>query len=152
MHDERRPPILRNKKARHNFEFLDFTEAGIVLNGAEIKSLRKGDANFHDAHVLFRQGEAFLTGLHIAPYANAGYTPQEPDRDRKLLLHAREIRTLAAKVEQKGLALIPVNLHFSRGKIKVELALARGRKLHDQRQNLKETAALRDAGREMKLP
>ncbi|MDR0827638.1 MAG: SsrA-binding protein SmpB [Desulfovibrio sp.] len=149
MSEERHQSILRNKKAGHNFEFLEFIEAGLVLSGGEIKSIRKGDVNFHDAHVAFRRGEAFLVGLHIAPYANAGYVPQEADRERKLLLHTREINMLAAKVAQKGLAIVPVNLHFRNGKVKAELALSRGKKMHDQREDLKEAAENRDAGREM---
>ena len=141
--------IAQNKKARHYFELLDFVEAGIMLTGSEVKSLRQGLVSFNDAYVVFRKSEAFLVGLHISPYANAGYAQHEPDRERKLLLHAGEIASLAAKVEQKGLALVPVNLHFSHGKIKVELAVGRGKKLHDQRQDLKAAAERRDVEREM---
>ncbi|MDR2891753.1 MAG: SsrA-binding protein SmpB [Deltaproteobacteria bacterium] len=141
--------IAQNKKARHYFELLDFVEAGVMLTGSEVKSLRQGSVSFNDAYVVFRQSEAFLIGLHIAPYANAGYAQHEPDRDRKLLLHAGEIANLASKVEQKGLSLVPVNLHFSHGKIKVELALGRGKKMHDQRQDLKAAAERRDVEREM---
>jgi len=141
--------LAQNKKARHYFDLLDFLEAGIALNGPEVKSIRAGQASFHDAYVFFHLGEAFLRGLHIAPYANAGYVRQEPDRERKLLLHAREINSLAAKVEQKGLSVVPVNLHFRNGRIKVELALARGKKLHDQRHDLKNAAEKRDLEREL---
>lgn len=141
--------IAQNKKARHYFELMDFFEAGIVLTGSEVKSIRAGMVSFHDAYVTFRRGEAFLQGVRIAPYANAGYAQHEPDREKKLLLHAREIENLSSKVEQKGLAVVPVNLHFSKGNIKVELALGRGKKLHDQRQDLKNAAERRDAEREM---
>ncbi len=141
--------IATNKKARHYYELLEFVEAGIALTGPEIKSIRAGLISFHDAYVVFRKGEAFLQGVHIAPYVNAGYAPQEPDRERKLLLHAREIEVLAAKVEQKGLTVVPVNLHFSKGRVKVELALARGKKMHDQRQDLKNAAEQRDLQREL---
>jgi SsrA-binding protein len=141
--------IARNKKARHYYELLEFVEAGILLNGTEVKSIRANGVNFRDAYVVFRQGEAFLTGLHIAPYANAGYAGHDPDRERKLLLHTREIDHLAEKTAQKGLSVIPVNMHFTRGRIKVELALGRGKKLHDQRDDLKAAAELRDAQREM---
>ena len=141
--------IAQNKKARHYFELLEFVEAGIVLTGSEMKSIRLGAVNFRDSYVSFREGEAFLIGLHIAPYANAGYAQHDPDRDRKLLLHAKEIGRLALQIEQKGLSLVPVNMHFTRGKVKVELAVGRGKKMHDHRETLKQAAALRDAQREM---
>ena len=141
--------IAQNKKARHYFELLEFVEAGIALTGSEMKSIRQGAVNFRDSYVSFREGEAFLIGLHIAPYANAGYAQHDPDRDRKLLLHAKEIGRLALQIEQKGLSLVPVNMHFTRGKVKVELAVGRGKKMHDHRETLKQAAALRDAQREM---
>ena len=141
--------IAQNKKARHYFELLDFFEAGLVLTGSEVKSIRAGMVSFHDAYVIFRRGEAFLNGLRIAPYANAGYAQHDPDREKKLLLHAKEIESLASKVEQKGLAVVPVNLHFSKGNVKVELALGRGKKMHDQRQDLKNAAERRDLEREL---
>jgi SsrA-binding protein len=141
--------IAQNKKARHYYELLEFIEAGMVLTGSEMKSIRQGAVNFADAYVTFRADEAFIIGLHIAPYANAGYAQHVPDRDRKLLLHAREIRTLSDKVQQKGLTLIPVNMHFRNGKVKLELALGRGKKMQDQRQDLKHAAEMRDAEREM---
>ena len=141
--------IAYNRKARHLYELLDNIEAGIVLTGPEIKSLRAGQVNFRDSYVDFRQGEAFLVGLHIAPYANAGYVRQEPDRDRKLLLHAGEIDRLAGRVAQKGLTVVPVRLYFNRGRVKVEIATAKGKKLYDQRQDLKERAEARDTEREM---
>lgn len=142
--------IAQNKKARHYFELLEFVEAGIVLTGSEIKSVRAAAVNFRDSYVTFRQGEAFLIGLHIAPYANAGYDQHDPDRDRKLLLHDREIVKLAEQMEQKGLAVVPVNLHFRNGRVKVEIAVGRGKKLHDHRDTLKQAAELRDAQREMR--
>lgn len=141
--------IAQNKKARHYFELLEFVEAGIMLTGSEIKSIRNREVNFRDSYVTFRQGEAFIVGLHIAPYANAGYAKHDPDRERKLLMHRREIEALAEKVAQKGLAVVPVNMHFRNGKVKIELALGRGKKLHDQRQDLKDAAAMRDAAREL---
>ena len=141
--------IAQNKKARHYYELLEFIEAGIALTGSEMKSIRQGAVNFRDSYVTFRGEEAILVGLHIAPYNNAGYAGHNPDRDRKLLLHKREIRNLADKVQQKGLSLVPVNMHFSNGKVKVELALGRGKKLHDQRHDLKNAAEMRDAEREM---
>lgn len=141
--------IAQNKKARHYYELLEFIEAGIALTGSEMKSIRQGAVNFRDSYVTFRGEEAILVGLHIAPYNNAGYAGHNPDRERKLLLHKREIRNLAEKVQQKGLTLVPVNMHFSNGKVKVELALGRGKKLHNQRDDLKNAAEMRDAEREM---
>ncbi len=141
--------IAQNKKARHYYELLEFVEAGIMLTGSEIKSVRNGEVNFRDSYVGFRQGEAFLIGLHIAPYANAGYDRHDPDRERKLLMHKREIEALAEKVDQKGLTVVPVNMHFRNGRVKVELALGRGKKMHDQRQDLKEAATMRDVAREI---
>ena len=141
--------IAQNNKARHYYDLLEFVEAGIMLTGSEMKSIRQGAVNFRDSYVTFRGEEAFLIGLHIAPYNNAGYAQHDPDRDRKLLLHKREILSLAEKVQQKGLTLVPVNMHFSNGKVKVELALGKGKKLHDQRNDLKNAAEMRDAEREM---
>lgn len=141
--------IAQNKKARHYFDLLDFIEAGIMLTGSEMKSIRQGAVNFRDSYVTFRGGEAFIIGLHIAPYANAGYAQHDPDRERKLLMHAREIAVLEEKVQQKGLALVPVNMHFRNGKVKLELALGKGKKMQDQRQDLKHAAEMRDAEREM---
>ncbi len=141
--------LAQNKKARHLYEFLEFMEAGMVLTGSEVKSLRAGHVSFNDAYVTFRNGEAFLIGLHIAPYKNAGYDQHEPDRDRKLLLHAGEIHNLMVKVEQKGLTMVPVNLHFKHGRIKAELALCRGKKIYDQRDDLKRSAENRDLEREL---
>ena len=142
--------VAQNKKARHYFELLEFVEAGLVLTGSEIKSVRAAAVNFRDSYVTFRQGEAFIIGLHIAPYANASYDQHDPDRDRKLLLHDREIAKLAEQVEQKGLTIVPVNLHFRNGRVKVEIAVGRGKKLHDHRDTLKQAAELRDAQREMR--
>jgi SsrA-binding protein len=141
--------IAQNKKARHYYELLEFLEAGLALAGSEVKSIRAGHVSFHDAYVTFKGKEAFLVGVRIAPYANAGYARHDPDREKKLLLHAKEITALAARVNQKGLTVVPVNLHFKAGRIKVELALARGKKLHDQRDDLKNAAEERDLQREL---
>ncbi len=139
--------IAPNKKARHLYELSDFLEAGISLTGPEVKSLRAGKVSFMDSYVDFKNGEAFVVGLHIAPYDNATYVPQNPTRDRKLLLHAREIAILAAKVEQRGLTIVPVKLYFKQGKIKLEIAVGRGKKLHDHRETLKRKAEERDTER-----
>ncbi|MEA4990245.1 SsrA-binding protein [bioreactor metagenome] len=148
---QKTPPstVALNKKARHLYELSEFTEAGIVLTGPEVKSIRAGKVNFIDSYVDFRQGEAWLVSLHIAPYANAGYVSQEPDRARKLLLHEREISKFAGLVAQQGLTVVPVSLYFKRGKIKVEIALGKGKKLHDHRETLKRRAEERDMAREL---
>ncbi len=139
--------IAPNKKARHLYELSDFLEAGISLTGPEVKSLRQGKVNFMDSYIDFKNGEAFVVGMHIAPYDNAGYVVQNPTRERKLLLHAREIQGLSAKVEQKGLTIVPVKLYFKQGKIKLEIAVGRGKKLHDHRETLKRRAEDRDTER-----
>ncbi|MDR2055194.1 MAG: SsrA-binding protein SmpB [Desulfovibrio sp.] len=141
--------IAVNKKARHLYELSEFLEAGIVLTGPEVKSIRAGKVNFVDSYVDFRQGEAWLVSLHIAPYANAGCVAQQPDSPRKLLLHEREISRYAGVVAQKGLTVVPVRVYFARGRVKVEIALGRGKKLHDHRESLKRRAAERDMARGM---
>lgn len=141
--------IATNKKARHLYELSDFLEAGISLTGPEIKSIRMGRISFQEAYVDFRKGEAWVVAMHIAPYDNAGYVPQDPDRPRKLLLHAREIARYAAAVAQKGLTVVPVNMYFKHGRIKLEIALGRGKKLHDKRDTLKRRAEEMDIRREL---
>ncbi|HCF06327.1 MAG: SsrA-binding protein [Desulfomicrobiaceae bacterium] len=140
--------VAANRKARHEYEFLDFVEAGLVLSGSEVKSLREGRVNLGDGYVVFHSGEAWLTGVHISPYPNAGYAQHDPDRARKLLLHRREIASLAAKVEQKGLTVVPTKMYFKNGKIKVELALSRGKRVHDRREELRRRAVARDMERD----
>jgi len=141
--------IAENRKARKFYDLIEFFEAGIVLTGPEVKSMREGHVHFGDSYVDYRNGEAFLLGLHIAPYARAGYVKQEPERERKLLLHSSEIRLLTKQVEQKGLTTVPLKFYFKEGKIKLEIALAKGRKLFDQREVLKQKAENRDAQREL---
>lgn len=141
------PSVALNKKARHLYELSDFMEAGIELTGPEVKSIRQGKVNFIDSYVDFRKGQAWLQSLHIAPYANGGYVPQEPDRQRRLLLHRREINRLAAAVAQKGLTVVPVRIYFKNRRIKVEIALGRGKKLHDHRETLKKRAEEKDLAR-----
>jgi SsrA-binding protein len=137
--------IARNKRARHDYHILDTWEAGLVLTGTEVKSLREGRANITDAYGTIRDGEMFLINLHISPYERGGYTNHEPTRTRKLLLHRKEIRRLIGAVEREGLTLIPLELYFKKGVAKVALALGKGKKLHDKR----ETERSRDAEREM---
>jgi SsrA-binding protein len=137
--------IARNKRARHDYHILETWEAGLVLTGTEVKSLREGRANIADAYGIIRGGEAFLLNLHISPYERGGYTNHEPDRTRKLLLHRKEIRRLIGAVERQGLTLIPLELYFKNGVAKVALALGKGKQLHDKR----EAERSRDAEREM---
>jgi SsrA-binding protein len=141
--------IAQNKKARAQYEFLEFFEAGLVLTGSEVKSARMGRISFQDSHVQFRGGEAFLVSVHFAPYEHAGYAGHDPDRERKLLLNKREIGLLMAKVEQKGLTVVPTKIYLKNGRIKVEIALARGLKVHDRREELKRRAVDRDTAREV---
>lgn len=142
--------IAVNKKARHLYNLSDFIEAGISLTGPEVKSIRAGKVNFIDSYVDFKNGEAWLLSLHIAPYSNAGYVPQDPARPRRLLLHEREIARMAAQSAQKGLTVVPVKLYFSNHRIKVEIALGQGKKLYDHRETLKKRAENRDMERELK--
>ncbi|WP_320173512.1 SsrA-binding protein SmpB [Maridesulfovibrio sp.] len=141
--------IALNKQARRNYEFVETLEAGLVLKGTEVKSLRQGLVSFMDGYINFKEGEAWLVGVHIAPYDHAGYTQHEPDRPRKLLLHAREIEKLQSRVEQKGLTVVPVKLYFSKGKIKLEIALAKGRNVHNRKEELKRRDIARDTARQL---
>jgi SsrA-binding protein len=137
--------IAKNRRARHDYSILDTYEAGLVLNGSEVKSLRDGKANLSDAYGIVRDGEIFLINLHISPYERASYNNHEPTRTRKLLLHKREIGRLIGAIERQGLTLIPLELYFKRGIAKVAIALGKGKKLHDKR----EDAKARDADREI---
>jgi SsrA-binding protein len=137
--------IARNKRARFDYEILDTWEAGLVLTGTEVKSLRDGRANISDAYGIVKDGEVFLLNLHISPYERGGYTNHEPARTRKLLLHRKEIRRLIGAVERQGLTLVPLELYFKNGVAKVALALGKGKKLHDKR----DTERSKDAEREM---
>ncbi|NJB68610.1 SsrA-binding protein [Desulfobaculum xiamenense] len=141
--------IAQNKNAWRNYEILETFEAGIALMGSEVKSLREGRVNFKDGYVRLADGEAFLIGVHIAPYEHAVHTGHEPERERKLLLHAREILILAAKVEQKGLSVVPTKIYFTRGRVKVEIALGRGKKNYDRRDDIKNRDIARDTEREV---
>ena len=137
--------IARNKRARHDYHIIETWEAGLVLVGTEVKSLRDGRANITDAYGIITDGEAFLLNLHISAYDKGGYTNHEPARTRKLLLHRKEIRRLIGAVERQGLTLVPLELYFKNGVAKVTLALGKGKQLHDKR----DTEKTRDAEREM---
>lgn len=131
-------PTVRNRKALHDYHILDRWEAGIALKGSEVKSLREGKANLADAYAKIENAEVFLVNLHISPYDPAAHENHDPRRVRKLLLHRKEIRRLIGKVVEKGLTLVPLALYFKDGKVKVELALATGKRKYDKRAAIKE--------------
>ncbi|GMV85831.1 MAG: SsrA-binding protein [Dehalococcoidia bacterium] len=130
--------VAQNRRARHDYEFLAKFEAGIALTGSEIKSVREHKVQLQGSYARIKDGEVWLQDAHIAPYANAGYASHNPARDRKLLLHKKEIRKIEEMMGGKGLTLIPLAIYFKRGKAKVELGVGRGLKHYDKRQKLKE--------------
>lgn len=130
--------VASNRKARHDYHIEDTFEAGIVLTGSEIKSIRAGQVNLRDSFAIVRNGELWLMNTHIAPYHQASYTNHEPRRDRKLLMHRREINRLSGKLQEKGLTLIPLQIYLKNSRAKIELGLARGKKLYDKRESLRE--------------
>jgi SsrA-binding protein len=143
--------VTVNKKARHDYQIVETIEAGIVLLGTEVKSLREGRANLRDSYALLENGEVILRGLHISPYSHTSNDGLDPRRDRKLLLNKREIKRLIGKVQEKGLTLVAMKLYFSkRGLAKVELALARGKREYDKRRDMAERDAKREVERAMK--
>ena len=143
--EQGRKVIARNRRARHDYQIEDTYEAGLVLTGTEVKSLRAGRASLADGFGQDVGGEVWLLGVHIPPYAEGSWTNHEPRRQRKLLMHKKEIDRLSRGVAERGLTLIPLSLYFSGGKAKVELALARGKRTYDKRHDL----AKRDAAREV---
>jgi SsrA-binding protein len=141
-------PQIRNKKARFRFEILEQVEAGISLSGSEVKSLRDGRASLEEAWAVVRGGEVFLRGCNISPYPQAGYAQHEPARERKLLLHRRQIRKLENKVTERGFTLAPLKMYFNeRGLVKVLIGLCRGKKLYDKRETIKRRDQERDLAR-----
>ena len=137
-------PVATNRRARHEYEILETVEAGLVLRGTEVKSLRAGLVNFKDSYASVRNGEGWLLGCHISPYSHGTDANHEPERDRKLLLHKREITRIVGKTAEKGLTVVPLKVYFKRGRIKIELGLARGKKLHDKRATLRERETRRE--------
>ena len=146
MTDER--VIATNRKAFHNFSILETYEAGLVLRGTEVKSLREAQVNFKDCYATIDNNEAWLIGCYISPYHHGSDANHEPDRKRKLLLHKREIARLLGKVAERGLTLVPLRLYFKNGRAKIELGLARGKKLHDKRATLRERESRREMEKE----
>jgi SsrA-binding protein len=136
--------IAQNKKARHDYHLDEIFEAGLVLVGTEVKSLRAGRASLVDGYAFVRGGEVWLAGVHIPEYAEGTWTNHEPRRERKLLLHRQQIAKLAGEMKESGATLVPLSLYFSDGKAKVEMAVARGKKAYDKRQALAERDAARD--------
>ncbi|ERT06073.1 ssrA-binding protein [Lyngbya aestuarii BL J] len=142
--------ITDNRKARYLYELLETYQAGIELQGTEVKSIRAGRVNMQDGYALVRNGEAWLINVHISPYETSAYFNHEPRRTRKLLLHRKEINKLIGLVDQKGLTLVPTKMYFKNGLVKVEIAVGRGKKLHDKRDTMKKRDDQRQMERAMK--
>ncbi len=142
--------IATNKKAYHEYFIDEVFEAGMVLAGTEVKSLRQGNANLRDAFCRIKNGEIFVDNLHISPYEQGNRENPEPDRRRKLLLHHEEIVKLTRKVEEKGLSLVPTKIYFKESRVKLEIGVGRGKKLHDKRETLKQKEADREMAKAIK--
>ena len=138
-------PLAQNRKARHDYYIEDTLECGIELCGTEVKSLRKGQCNLQDSYAQVKNGELFVIGMHISPYEQGNIYHRDPSRTRKLLAHKSEIKRLAANSQQDGMSLIPLQIYLKDGRVKMEIAVAKGKKLYDKRHSIAE----RDAGREM---
>lgn len=148
--EEANRTIARNRKAFHDYHIGETLEAGIVLQGSEIKSIRAGNVNLQDSYVAFRDGEAWLVGAHIAGYHQASYQDHDPRRDRKLLLHKREIARLQSQVEQRGYTCVPTRLYLKNNRAKVEIALAKGKRLYDKRDAIRKRETNREIERAIK--
>lgn len=131
---ETRQATIKNREAFHNYEVLETYECGVVLAGTEVKSIREGKANLKDAYALLRDGEVWLLNAHVSPYSHGNRENHDPRRTRKLLLHRAEIQKLAGRTVEKGLTLVPLKMYFKGGRVKVEIGLARGKKLYDKRE------------------
>ncbi len=142
--------ICNNKKAYHDYFIEEKFEAGLVLQGTEVKSLRAGKANLNDSFMLVRDGEAYLHNLNISHYEFGNRQNHQPDRNRKLLLHRREINHLFGRIREKGLSVIPLRLYFKNGLVKVEIGLAKGKKLYDKREDMKEKDSRREMSQALK--
>jgi SsrA-binding protein len=139
-------PTIDNRKARHEYHILDSLEAGLALTGTEVKSIRAGGVSISEAYARFRDGEAWLLGMHVPPYKQGSFSNTDPNRPRKLLLHREQIADLMSRVKEKGLTIVPLRMYFARGMVKVQLGLARGKKTWDKREDI----AKRDVEREMR--
>ncbi|HEY3674909.1 MAG TPA: SsrA-binding protein SmpB [Candidatus Tumulicola sp.] len=143
-------PTLDNRRARHEYEILESLEAGLVLTGTEIKSIRSGGASLNEAYARVRDGEAWLMGMHVSGYKEGSFSNVEPNRPRKLLLHREQIDHFRSRVGEKGLTIVPLRLYFTRGKVKVQLGLARGKKLWDKRADVAKRDVERDIARQVR--
>ena len=139
--------VATNRKAFHEYHILETFEAGVQLRGSEVKSIREGKASLKQGYILIRKGEAWLKGSHIASYSHTGFEGHEPVRDRKLLLHKKEIQRIGSKLAEKGLTAVPTKLYFKGGLIKLEFGLAKGKKLYDKRETKKKRDVERDIQR-----
>lgn len=142
--------IYQNKRARFDYEIGDLYEAGLVLQGTEVKSLRQGRVSLQDAYADMQQGELYLLNAHIDHYDQGNRNNHDPERPRKLLLHKQEIKRLASKIQERGLTLVPTRLYFTNGKVKVEIGLGKGKKHYDKRQDMKTRTAQREIERELR--
>lgn len=150
MTEKEQRVVISNRKARHDYFILDSLEAGLVLRGTEVKSLRAGNANLQDSYATIKDGEVWLFGMHISPYERGSYMNHDPRRPRKILLGKREIRKLLSRVQEKGLNLIPLGIYFKGPYAKVELGIAQGKKSYDKREALKQRDAKRDIAQHLK--
>lgn len=143
-------PTLDNRRARHEYEILESLEAGLVLTGTEVKSIRAGGASLTEAYARFRDGEAWLLSMHVPAYRQGSFSNVDPNRPRKLLLHREQIARLHSRVGEKGLTIVPLRLYFTRGIAKVQLGLARGKKLWDKRATIAKRDVVRDIARQVR--
>lgn len=140
----RERPIAENRKAFHDYHVLETFETGIVLSGTEVKAIREGRVNLRDSYGRVEAGEVFVYNIHISPYSHRGSADHEPTRRRKVLLHKAEIRKLVGKTVERGMTLVPVGMHFKNGRVKLEVALAKGKKTHDKRERIRQREAERE--------
>lgn len=150
MKEKEQRVVISNRKARHDYFIQDTIEAGLVLKGTEVKSLRGGNANLQDSYAVVKNGEVWLLGMHISPYERGSFANHDPRRQRKLLLTKKEIRRLLARVQEKGLNIIPLSVYFKGPYAKVELAIAQGKKSYDKREAIKQRDAKRDIAQRLK--
>lgn len=142
--------LVTNRRARHEYFIEESFEAGLVLKGTEVKSIRKGSANLQEAYITFKDGEAFVEGMHISPYEQGNIFNEDPLRKRKLLLHSREIRKLSQEIQKQGLTIVPLRLYLKFGRVKMEIAIAKGKKLHDKRDSIAEKDSQRKIDRALR--
>jgi SsrA-binding protein len=142
--------VATNRRARHDYDILETFEAGLVLQGTEVKSLRAGQVTFKDSYATIQNSEAWLVGCHISPYRQGGYANHDPERRRKLLLHRREVNRLFGKTAERGLTIVPLRLYFKDGRAKLEVGLARGKRVHDKRAALRERETRREMDKELR--